>query len=64
MRIKDGVFLMALSFIVGYVVVESKPTVRDPLAWRELPQVDTIKQDTIKQTYLLNKNKINSHTNY
>ena len=49
MRIKDGVFLMALSFIVGYVVVESKPAVRDPLAWGELPQVDTIKQDTIKQ---------------
>lgn len=49
MRIKDGVFLMALSFIVGYIVVESKPVVRDPLAWGELPQIDTIKQDTIKQ---------------
>ena len=53
MRIKDGVFLMALSFIVGYVVVESKPAVRDPLAWGELPQVDTIKQDTIKQDTVL-----------
>ncbi len=49
MRIKDGLFLMVLSFIIGYVVVESKPAVRDPLAWGELPQVDTIKQDTIKQ---------------
>jgi hypothetical protein len=38
MRIKDGVFLMALSFIVGYVVVESKPTVRDPLAWENCPK--------------------------
>jgi hypothetical protein len=49
MRIKDAFVLTALSLAVGWVVVESKPAVRDPLAWGELPQVDTVKQDTIKQ---------------
>ena len=49
MRIKDGLFLMGLSLIVGWLVAESKPAIRDPLAWGELPQVDTTEQDTIKQ---------------
>ena len=49
MRIKDALILAALSLILGWVVLESKPVIRDPLAWGELPQVHTIKQDTIKQ---------------
>jgi len=49
MRVKDALVLIALSLVVGWVVVESKPVIRDPLAWGELPQVDTIKQDTVKQ---------------
>jgi hypothetical protein len=53
MTVKDALVLVALSLVVGWVVVESKPAVRDPLAWGELPQVDTIKQDTIKQDTVL-----------
>ena len=49
MRVKDALVLIALSLVVGWVVVESKPVIRDPLAWGELPQVDTTKQDTVKQ---------------
>jgi len=49
MRVKDVLVLIALSLVLGWVVVESKPVIRDPLAWGELPQVDTIKQDTVKQ---------------
>ena len=49
MRIKDAFILTTVSLAVSWAVLESKPAVRDPLAWGELPQVDTIKQDTIKQ---------------
>ena len=43
MRIKDGLFLMALSLVAGWLVAESKATTQSPIAQ------DTIKQDTIKQ---------------
>ena len=43
MRIKDGVFLMGLSLIAGWLVADSKATTQPVLIQ------DTIKQDTIKQ---------------
>ena len=41
MRIKDGIFLMALSLVAGWLVAESKATTQSPIAQ------DTIKQDTV-----------------
>ena len=43
MRIKDGLFLMGLSLIAGWLVADSKATTQPVLIQ------DTIKQDTIKQ---------------
>ena len=40
MRIKDAFILTTVSLAVSWAVLESKPAVRDPLAWGELPQVD------------------------
>jgi lysophospholipase L1-like esterase len=47
MRIKDGLFLMGLSLIAGWLVADSKATTQPVLTQ------DTIKQDTIKQDTVL-----------
>lgn len=50
MKVKDAILLAAFSLFFGWFIVNSKPAVKDPLAWGELALIDTItKPDTIRQ---------------
>jgi len=41
MRAKDAILLTAFSLFFGWFIVNSKPTVKDPLAWGEMMLQDT-----------------------
>jgi hypothetical protein len=41
MKIKDGIILVVGSLVLGWAILHSKPTIKDPLAWGEIALLDT-----------------------
>jgi len=41
MKIKDAIILVIGSLVVGWAILHSRPTIKDPLAWGEIAVLDT-----------------------